>query len=142
MSSKLPSIAEVKEQARRLRARLRSEGVEVGHSKSLELVAHQHGYRDWNTFHAAIGNRPPSGFSAGGRVLGRFLAQAFQGTVRGVEMLSPGWFRLELDLDDAVDVVSFASFSNMRKRVRGIIGPSGHSRERTSDGRPHLELDI
>lgn len=142
MSTQLPTIAEAKAQARRLRDRLRAEGTEIAHAKSLELLAQQHGFRDWNTFHAAIGNRPPEGFTPGGRVRGRYLGQAFEATVIGVEMPRPGWYRLDLDLDEAVDVVTFDSFSNFRKRIRGTIGPSGVSRERTSDGVPHLELDI
>lgn len=53
-----------------------------------------------------------------------------------------GWFRLVLDLDEAVDVVRFDSFSNYRKRIRAVIGPNGHSKERTSDGVPHVRLDL
>ncbi len=142
MSANLPTLAEAKAQAKRLRSKLAEDGTEIGHARSLELLAHQLGFRDWNTLHAAIGNRPPEGFTVGGRVEGRYLGQPFAATVVGIEALSPGWFRLELDLDEAVDVVTFDSFSNFRKRIRGVVGPSGLSKERTSDGRPHLELDI
>jgi catechol 2,3-dioxygenase-like lactoylglutathione lyase family enzyme len=41
-----------KQMARRLREDLAARGVEVGHSEALELVAHQHGARDWNTLAA------------------------------------------------------------------------------------------
>jgi hypothetical protein len=58
-ASQLPSIVAVKEQAKRLRAKLAAHGAVVGHSQVLEVIAHQYGYRDWNTFHAAIGNHPP-----------------------------------------------------------------------------------
>lgn len=142
MTRQLPTITEAKQQARRLREDLAARGTEVGHAQALEMVAHQLGFRDWNTCHAAIGNRPPDGFTPGGRVRGRYLGQGFEATVIGVEMPRPGWYRLELDLDEAVDVVTFDSFSNFRKRIRGTVGPSGVSRERTSDGAPHLELDI
>jgi hypothetical protein len=37
--------------------------------------------------------------------------------------------------------VRFESFSNLRKQIRIKVGPAGHSKERTSDGRPHVELD-
>ena len=53
----LPALDGLKEQARRLRAALGSEGQTLSHSKALELVAAQHGFRDWNTLHAHIGNR-------------------------------------------------------------------------------------
>ena len=73
---------------------------------------------------------------------GCYLSQPFEATVVAVESLRPGWFRLTLDLDEAVDVVTFDGFSNFRKRIRGVIGPAGTTRERTSDGVPHLTLDI
>ncbi|MEX5599401.1 glyoxalase superfamily protein [Pseudophaeobacter sp. C1-32P7] len=142
MSATLPTLVEAKAQAKRLRTGLEAEGREISHSQSLELVARQHGVRDWNTFHAAMGNRPPEGFTPGGRIEGTYLSQPFAATVLAVEMLRPGWFRLELDLDEAVDVVTFDSFSNFRKRIRGTVGPSGTSRERTSDGTPHLVIEI
>lgn len=70
----LPSLDALKDQARRLRSRLASEGDEVTHSKSLELVAAQYGYRDWNTLHAAVGNRPAfNPWMLGARVKGRYL---------------------------------------------------------------------
>lgn len=112
MNANLPTLVEAKAQARRLREGLAAEGRQISHSRSLELVASQHGYRDWNTFHAALGNRPPDGFVPGGRVTGHYLSQPFAATVLSVEMPRSGWFRLVLDLDEAVDVVTFDSFSN------------------------------
>ena len=53
-----------------------------------------------------------------------------------------GWTHLTLDLDAPVDVVTFDSFSNMRKRIRGVVGPKGHTAEKTSDGQPHLQIDL
>jgi catechol 2,3-dioxygenase-like lactoylglutathione lyase family enzyme len=44
--------APYKDQARRLRADLVDRGVDLTHSEALELVAHQHGARDWNTLAA------------------------------------------------------------------------------------------
>jgi hypothetical protein len=41
-----------KQQAKRLRTSLAERGVEVTHSEALELVAQQHGARDWNTLAA------------------------------------------------------------------------------------------
>lgn len=138
----LPTLTAAKAQAQRLRESLSSEELAVSHSQALELVARQHGYRDWNALHAAIGNRPPESFVPGGRLRGHYLGQAFSGTVLAVERLRPGWFRLELDLDEAVDVVTFASFSNFRKRIRGTVGPYGASRDRTGKGLPVLDIDL
>ena len=141
MSRALPTLAEAKTQAKRLRADLEKQASEINHAAALELVAHQHGFADWNGFHAAIGNRPPDGWAVGGRVQGQYLSQPFSATVIAVEMQRSGWFRLVLDLDEAVDVVTFDSFSNFRKRIQAVVGPEGKSRERTSDGRAHLQLD-
>lgn len=142
MNTQLPSAAEVKDQAKRLRATLAEEGTSIGHAKSLELVAHQHGFRDWNTMFAAIGNGPPKGWAIGDRVSGTYLSQPFTGHVVSISTLKPGWFRLELHLDEAIDVVTSDAFSNFRSRIRGVIGPKGHSVERTSDGQAHLQIDL
>ena len=53
-----------------------------------------------------------------------------------------GWFRLVLDLDAAMDVVRFDSFSNLVQRIRAEVGPQGRSQERTSDGIPQAQLDM
>lgn len=142
MNVKLPSAAQAKDQAQRLRTKLAEEGAQIGHAQSLELLAHQHGFRDWNTMLAAIGNGPPKDWAPGDKVSGTYLSQPFTAQVIGVAMLKPGWFRLELQLDEAVDVVTFDSFSNYRTRVQGVVGPKGHSMERTSDGKAHLQIDM
>lgn len=141
MTRDLPTTAQAKHQARRLREKRASEGTPISHAQALEGVARQHGFRDWNALHAAIGDRPPDGWAPGRRVTGRYLSQPFSATVVSAERLRPGWFRLVLNLDEAVDVVRFDSFSNLRKRIRAVVGPDGHSKERTSDGVPHVELD-
>lgn len=142
MTMSLPSITEAKAQARNLRQDLSRQGTEIGHARSLELVARQYGFRDWNAFHAAMGNRPPAGWTPGGRVKGTYLSQPFTATVIAATMLRPGWFRLSLELDQPVDVVQFDSFSNYRKRVQCVVGPAGTTREKTSDGLPHVVLEI
>ena len=52
----------------------------------------------------------------------------------------PGRYRLTLDLDEPVDVVTFDSFSAFRKRVHCTIDETGRTIEKTSNGRPHVEL--
>ncbi|MGC5221439.1 glyoxalase superfamily protein [Micromonospora sp. DT81.3] len=47
-----------KSMASRLRARLAEDGTGISHSRALDLVAAQLGYRDWNTL-AAARNAPP-----------------------------------------------------------------------------------
>ncbi|NRB20909.1 MAG: hypothetical protein HRU33_26095 [Rhodobacteraceae bacterium] len=142
MNAQLPSALQAKDQAKRLRTKKAGGGTTIGHAKSLELVAHQHGFRDWNAMFGAIGNRPPKDWRPGDKVCGTYLSQPFTAKVIAVAILKPGWFRLELHLDEAVDVVTFESFSNLRTRVRGVVGPKGHSVERTSDGKPQLQIDM
>lgn len=139
----LPSIETLKDQAKHLRARLEADGVPIGHSQSLERLAHQYGYKNWNTLHAAVGNRPPvSPVALGGRVRGRYLGQAFSGTVIGVQILTPGRYRVTFDFDEAVDVLTFDSFSAFRKRVSCTIDDNGMTAEKTSNGLPHLRLHL
>jgi catechol 2,3-dioxygenase-like lactoylglutathione lyase family enzyme len=55
----LPSTtAAAKAQARRLRDDLGAAGITVPHALALELVAHAHGARDWNTFAARAASTP------------------------------------------------------------------------------------
>lgn len=142
MTTDLPSIEAAKAQAKRLRSALQAEGTDISHSQALELVAHQHGFRDWNTLHARIGNQPPKPLAIGDVVAGRYLSQPFEAEVIGVERVGGDWVRVTLDLAEAVDVVTFDSFSSFRKRVRAVVGPQGRSREHTSDGVPHLILEL
>ena len=58
---------EAKQMARRLRTDLGE--TEVGHSKALELVAHQLGFRDWNTAAARLAPEPTAGVAAAVPVL-------------------------------------------------------------------------
>ncbi len=142
-TAQLPTLSALKDQARRLRSRMEANGDAINHSRALELIAAQFGFNDWNTLHAAVGNRAgPEQLTPGARVTGAYLGQPFSARIVGVQALTsaPGSYRVSLDLDEAVDVVTFDSFSSFRKRVNGVIGKEGVSRERTSNGRPQLEL--
>ena len=140
----IPSIDFLKTQAKRLRADLLKDGVSVAHSRSLEMLAHQYGYRDWNTLHALAGNRPPGcPVAPGDRVAGHYLGQSFEGAVTGVEhMVTAGRYRVSIRFDDPVDVVSFPSFSNLRQRVRCVIDARGVTAEKTANGLPQLALRL
>lgn len=142
MTTNLPTLAQAKTEAKALRKRLVAAGTALSHAQALERIAQEYGFRDWNGFHAAIEANRPDGWLVGERVTGRYLAQPFTATVLSSQHLRPGWFRLALDLDEAVDVVRFDSFSNLRKRVHAVVGPMGHTKEHTSDGTPHVVLDL
>ena len=130
-------VEELKAQAKRLREELKTKGVSLSHSAALELLAHQHGVRDWNTLHAMAGNQMH--LRVGDRVEGCYLGQAFKAEIRGMTMLGDGARRrVTLHFDTPVDVVRFDSFSAFRQRVTGEIGWDGRSQRRTSDGVPQL----
>ncbi|OIQ41641.1 MAG: hypothetical protein BM560_09855 [Roseobacter sp. MedPE-SWde] len=138
--SNVPSTDALKLQAKRLRQQLHSSGVAVGHSKSLELVAQQHGARDWNTLQARASNRLQ--LQVGDRVRGRYLGQVFKGEIRGLSLMGDGEHRqITLHFDTPVDVVRFESFSALRQRVTGVIGWDGCSAQKTSDGVPQLIVE-
>jgi hypothetical protein len=138
-----PSIESLKQQAKRLRAGLAEDGGFISHSESLELIARQYGFRDWNTLHAAAGNRPAiTRFQLGTRVKGRYLGQAFTGEIVALQAMPPDHLRVSLHFDEPVDVVKFDSFSAYRQRVSALINRDGVSAEKTSDGAPQLELKV
>ncbi len=136
------SISTAKRQAKLLRSKLAADGTDISHSKSLELVARQHGFRDWNTLFAHLGNRPAPAWQIGDRVCGLYLSQRFEAEIIAVKKISDGWFRLTFQFDQPVDVITFESMSNYRSRTTQVIGPDGTTREKTSNGRPHMILEL
>jgi len=138
----LPDIAELKAQAKRLRAALVDDGDFITHSESLELLAKQYGFRDWNTLHARAGNRPSEPYRVGDQRSGTYLGQSFTGEIVSVKRLANGaLYQVSFDFDEPVDVVRFDSFSAFRKRVSVTLDRDGVSPDRTSDGQPHVRLN-
>ena len=130
-------VSELKTQARRLRTQLRDSGVALSHGQALDLLARQHGLRDWNTLSALAGNEIR--LQVGDRVTGTYLGRAFAGVVKSLTVMDDaGYRRISVHFDMPVDVVRFDSFSSFRQRVTGLIGPDGQSPRKTSDGQPQL----
>lgn len=133
-----PSLETVKAQAKALRQALQAGGTVVSHAQALELIARQHGARDWNTLHARLTqqNAPPK-LAFGDHVAGYYLGQAYTGEI--VALSGPAEHRqVEIKLDQPIDTVRFESFSNWRHRIRGTLDVDGRSLRKTSDGAPHL----
>jgi hypothetical protein len=141
-TTQLPSLDALKDQAKRLRDALARQGTEINHSKSLELIAGQYGFRDWNTLHAKLGNRPPKrALSLGDTASGRYLGKRFTGKVIAVQRMTSGnMTRVTFDFDAPVNVSAFESFAVMRKRVVCTLDEDGKTVEKTSNGVPHVEL--
>jgi len=138
----IPSVQTLKAQAKRLRAKLENEGNVISHSVSLELVAHQLGYKDWNVLHAAAGNRQNDNpLYIGERVTGVYLGQPFTGEVISITRRQmPGRTRVTFHFDEPVDVVSFSSFSAFRQRVSCTLDQNFRTVEKTGNGLPQMCL--
>lgn len=136
-----PSLETVKAQAKALRLALEAKGTVVSHAQSLELIARQHGARDWNTLHARLSHRrAPTELALGAKVTGHYLGQPYSGKI--VSLSGPAGHRcVEIALDQPVDTIQFDSFSNWRHRIRGTLGKDGRSARRTSNGTPHLTVE-
>ncbi len=144
-SPELPPIETLKAQAKRLRARLETETHPCSHSQALELVAHQHGYTDWNTLSAAAQRhqqqRAQRPLEVGDDVAGTYLGQQFTGRVIGVQAMMGGHMRLTLHFDKPVDVVRFDSFSSFRQRVSCTLDADMIAPTKLSDGTPHMRIE-
>ncbi|WP_416896287.1 MAG: glyoxalase superfamily protein [Minwuia sp.] len=140
----LPTIENAKAQAKRLRQDLNARGVEIGHGQALEMISHQLGYRDWNTLHAAIGNRPPGPpITVGQRVSGFYLGHPFRGEVLGVRSIGPdGPYRATIRFEEPVNVSAFESFEVLRRQVSATIGRDGRTVERISNGTHQMAIDL
>lgn len=133
----------LKAQAKALRSALEASGQKISHSKSLELLAKQHGFRDWNTLFASIGNAQAPAYNLGQRISGHYLGHRFKGEIIAARaMADDAHYALTVQFDTPVDVVTSDGFSNYRSRVNAIVDRGGVTVEKTSDGRPHLELHI
>ena len=136
------TVADYKAQAKRLRAKLHDSGTKISHAQALEMIASQHGARDWNTLSARSLRNEPMALAIGDRVTGRYLSQPFIGTILRLGQAGGDQTHITIHFDKAVDVVTFDSFSSFRQRVNATIGKDGRSTRKTSDGVPHMVLDM
>lgn len=142
MKTPVTNRDQAKARARELRAELAAGGTPISHAEALERVAAELGYRDWNTASARLSNEPDVPLQVGDLVAGRYLKQAFTGRVLGVREVAGGAaFDVTIRFDEAVDVVEFESFSNLRTQVQITVSAAGVSAFRTSDGVPHMVVE-
>lgn len=141
-TTSIPSRDHLKSQAKRLRSDLASQGQIISHSQALETIAHQWGARDWNTLSAQATAANGLSFAPGQRVTGRYLGHPFQAEVKAARQSSGGYWSLTLRFDTAIDVVTSEHFSSFRRQVNTTVNTSGVSAQKTSDGQPHMVLDL
>lgn len=77
----------------------------------------------------------------GDEVRGKSLGQTFMGRIVALSKIGLN-LNVSIQLDEPIDTVRFESFSNMRRRIRGVIGPDGRSEQKTSDDLPVLVIDL
>ncbi|MFH1793560.1 MAG: glyoxalase superfamily protein [Pseudomonadota bacterium] len=133
----LQSVAEAKSQAKALRTALAGEGTQISHAQALEIIARQNGARDWNTLHARLARAEPRFFQIDEQVKGRYLGRDFTGRIVAVSKAGK-YYDISIQLDEPIDTVRFDSFSNLRRRISGVVGADGRSPRKTSDGLPQL----
>ena len=148
-SSMIPAIDILKQQAKSLRAEQSFGNNPISHSRSLELVAHQLGYRDWNTLRSVSESQtaPATDLSCpvaiGDQVSGLYLGQPFTAKVLNlVAHETNNLFRITMHFDEPVDVVTHQSFSAFRQRVSGNIDSTGKTLEKTSNGVPQIQIHV
>ncbi len=135
------TIDDAKAQAKALRAALAAQGTVISHAQALELIAKQHGAKDWNTFHARLSMRStPPELALNDRVRGRYLGQSFSGQIVGLSG-SNNYRQIIIRFDTPVDVVKFESFSSLRRQIKATINEHGRSHYHTSDGEPQLIVE-
>lgn len=79
----------------------------------------------------------------GDRVQGVFMGQRFQGHLVGIVPLAASQnYHIGIQLNQAIDVVTFESFSNFRRRLNCVVDKDGISTAKTSDDRPHMKLEL
>ncbi len=137
----LNSVSEAKSKAKALRDALVGQGTRISHAQALELVAHQDGARDWNTLHAKLSRAEPRTLQLGDEVRGKYLGQTFVGRIVALSKIGLN-VNVSIQLDMPIDTVRFESFSNLRRRIRGVIGPDGRSLQKTSDDVPQLVINM
>ncbi|MFC4235388.1 glyoxalase superfamily protein [Thalassospira xianhensis] len=140
------SAGMLKAQAKRLRNALASRNMTVSHAGSLELLAQSQGFRDWNTAIAMTRKREPvriADLGIGKRFAGSYLGHAVCGQIRGVTKTPvDGVYRVEVHLDQPVDVVTSERFSALRQRIASRINEDCEPVLANGTRGPGLSVDL
>ena len=126
MTRDLLTITKAKQEAKRMRATLTEQGEAISHALALERVAQRHGFRDWNAFHAEMRDRPPPGWTAGGRVKAkrgrkRWACGGLRPRHPGISVMTNGTARWRMRR--AADARSRATLGQARTSSRSTIRP-------------------
>ncbi|MBL4739640.1 MAG: hypothetical protein JKY12_01520 [Sneathiella sp.] len=140
----IPPASELKKQAADLRAEKSLSEHPISHSRALELLSHKYGFKDWNCLRAAsVALIRKCPVSIGEKVTGLYLGQPFKALVKSINDTGlSDRFRVSFHFDEPIDVVTFESFSSFRQRVSCTVNQDGITDEKTSNGRPQLQLNL
>lgn len=137
------NIESLKAEARALREEKAKTGTPVTLASALESTAKAHGFRDWNTASGTLKEHVACPYKLGQHLTGKYLKQEFSGTVLSLTSLPGGkFYRMIIKFAKPVDVVTFDSFSAFRQRVTATVDAYGRSPAHTSDGAPHMQIDM
>jgi len=137
----LPNIPQLKNEATQLRDRQVKIGNPISLSKSLELLAHNYGYADWNTLCARAKTQVRI-YVVDQRVSGTYLGQKFTGSIKKLQSGPPGQLQMATILfDQPVNVIKFEGMQNLRRRVRVLIDAFGKCPDKSGNGRPIIVFD-
>ncbi|UTW56647.1 glyoxalase superfamily protein [Kordiimonas sp. SCSIO 12610] len=142
----IPTIVGLKKRAKLKRKRMGLSGANITHSASLEATAFDYGFKDWNTLSGTVQKRLVGcPVAEGEAVSGTYKGQRFSGTVHRIAVKKFAFkdrYHLTINLDEAIDVVTFDSFSAFRKRLQCSVDETGVTAELLSSGEPLLRLDL
>ena len=135
----LPSLNEAKAYARSLRRDMAEHGERITHARALEITAHRLGFVSWNVLAARLGPRKTFSPQLGDKVRGLYLKMPFFGTIIAIsEQAGGARYAATINFDAPVNVSRFSSFNVMRRRVNVNLDGRGMTKQRTSDGEPHM----
>ena len=124
MSSTPLTLENLKRQARRLRDHFAEKNIEISHSASLEALAKQHGYKDWNVL-SALAKRlseNPAWPALDDKITGSYRGHTFTGKILKIKTAPLANTRgYTIRFDEAIDVVTSKHFTNFRQQINCIL---------------------
>ncbi len=121
---------DLKLQARRMRDYLAEKNITISHSNALEVLAKQHGFKDWNVLTAPLQQSPEREIWPGldDEIKGTYLGHAFRGKILKVQTAgTANTRRYTIQFDEAIDVVASKHFTNFRQRINCCLDQSLNS---------------
>ncbi|MBL4894375.1 MAG: hypothetical protein JKY59_05815 [Emcibacter sp.] len=127
MRSTTLTLDNLKLQARRMRDHFAEKNIDLSHSAALEVLAKQHGFKDWNILSAIlkISSKSVNWPELEDRIKGTYLGHAFTGKILKLQTThAENNRRYTIRFDKPIDVVTSRHFSNYRQRINCFLDQS------------------